>query len=173
MQIKLMPIFGLERACLVREDYTGCGRPGVWHLEPVSDDFKLQVRRRGPMNLDVTRVQFSLAPSKAGTYNNQQGKTVRTPRGEPLGHCIDFSKPEYFTEDEYTQHVYMILGRAQRLSWSLFRNLPQAEDGDVDFAVFENGPPDYISSFLRTLEVGACRSLCCFVVVVFVVSLFL
>lgn len=84
----------------------------------------------------------------AGTYNNQQGKTVRN-----MGHTIDFSKPDYFTNDEYTQHVYMILGRATCLEWSLFRNLPMLEDGsDIDFTVFEHGPPGYIAEFLKRLE---------------------
>ena len=40
------------------------------------------------------------------------------------------------------------------MQWSLFRNLPTTADGDVDFAVFENGPPLYISQFLRELEAG-------------------
>jgi len=84
----------------------------------------------------------------AGTYTNQQGKTVRN-----MGHTIDFSKPDYFTHDEYTQHVYMILGRATCLEWSLFRNLPMLEDGsDIDFTVFEHGPPGYIAQFLKRLE---------------------
>ena len=84
----------------------------------------------------------------AGAYNNQQGKTVRN-----MGHTIDFTKPDYFTQDEYTQHVYMILGRATCLEWSLFRNLPMLEDGsDIDFTVFEHGPPGYIAQFLKRLE---------------------
>ena len=99
--------------------------------------------RREEIYLDVTRVQYPLAPWMAGTYNNQQGKTVRN-----MGHTVDFSKPDDFTKDEYTQHVYMILGRATCLEWSLFRNLPMLEDGsDIDFTVFEHGPPGYIASF--------------------------
>ena len=114
----------------------------------------MTVRRGGQFSVTVTRVQFGLAPSKAGTYNNAQGKTIREADGTPLGHCIDFSKPDYFTDEEYTQHVYMILGRARCMQWSLFRNLPTGADGDVDFAVFENGPPSYISQFLGELEAG-------------------
>ena len=73
-----------------------------------------------------------------------------------MGHTIDFRKPEYFTDDEYTQHAYMILGRATSLNHSLFRNLPLSEDGqDIDFTVFENGPPRYISEFLQRLEADA------------------
>ena len=136
------------------EDYTGQGLPGVWLLEPVSDDFSMSVRRGGQFSLTVTRVQFGLAPSKAGTYNNAQGKTIREADGSALGHCIDLTRPDYFTHDEYTQHVYMILGRARSMQWSLFRNLPTTADGDVDFAVFENGPPAYIAQFLRELEAG-------------------
>ena len=58
---------------------------------------------------------------------------------------IDCAKPEYFTSDEYYQHVYMILGRATCLEWSLFRNLPVLPDGsDIDFSIFEHGPPQYV-----------------------------
>ena len=95
----------------------------------------MSVRRGGQFSLTVTRVQFGLAPSKAGTYNNAQGKTIREADGSALGHCIDLTRPDYFTHDEYTQHVYMILGRARSMQWSLFRNLPTTADGDVDFAV--------------------------------------
>ena len=122
--------------------------PGIWHLDPSEDNFRFRIRRRGEIYLDVTRVQYPLAPWMAGTYNNQQGKTVRN-----MDHTIDFSKPDYFTSDEYTQHVYMILGRATCLEWSLFRNLPMLQDGsDIDFAVFEHGPPGYIAQFLKRLE---------------------
>ena len=132
------------------DDYTGEGLPGIWHLDPCEDEFRLRIRRRGEIYLDVTRVQYPLAPWMAGTYNNQQGKTVRN-----MGHTIDFSKPDYFTAEEYTQHVYMILGRATCLEWSLFRNLPMLPDGsDIDFDVFEHGPPQYIADFLKRLEAG-------------------
>ena len=130
------------------DDYSEQGLPGIWHLDPSEDTFRLRIRRRGEIYLDVTRVQYPVAPWMAGTYNDQQGKTVRN-----MGHTIDFSKPDYFTNDEYTQHVYMILGRATCLEWSLFRNLPLLEDGsDIDFSVFEHGPPGYIAEFLKRLE---------------------
>ena len=133
------------------DDYTGERRPGIWHLDPSEDTFRLRIRRRGEIYLDITRVQYPIVPWTAGTYNNQQGKTVRD-----MGHTIDFRKPEYFTDDEYTQHAYMILGRATSLNHYLFRNLPLSEDGqDIDFTVFENGPPRYISEFLQRLEADA------------------
>lgn len=137
----------------IGDDYTGECMPGVWHLDPIEDSFTLRIRRRGEVHLNVTRVQYPLAPWMAGTYNNQQGKTVRN-----MGHTIDFNKPDYFTTDEYVQHVYMILGRATCLEWSLFRNLPMLEDGsDIDFTVFEHGPPGYIAQFLKRLEDWFCR----------------
>ena len=78
------------------DDYTGEGLPGIWHLDPSEDNYRLRIRRRGEVYLDVTRVQYPLAP---------------------------------------------------------FRNLPMLPDGsDVDFAVFEHGPPGYIAQFLRRLE---------------------
>ena len=91
---------------------------------------------------------LALAPWMAGVHNNQQGKILRN-----IGLTIDFSKPAYFASDEYTQHVYMILGRATSLEWTLLRNLQVLPDGsDIDFSVFEHGPPQYIVDFLKRLE---------------------
>ena len=69
-----------------------------------------------------------------------------------VGHTIDLSKPQYFSADDYTQHLYMILGRSQALEYSLLRNVPEDEHGDVDFSIFESGPPAYIAQFLDRLE---------------------
>ena len=70
-----------------------------------------------------------------------------------MGHTVDFKKPDYFTPEEYVQHVYMITGRSTCLEHCLFRNLPMQEDGqDIDFSVFEHGPPAYIAQFLARLE---------------------
>ena len=131
------------------DDYTGRALPGVYLLEPSEDNFSISLRRRGELQLDVTRIQFPLAPSAAGTFNNSQGKTVR---GQ--GHTIDCTRPSYFGRDVYIQHLYMILGRAQSLQYSLFRNFPTLENGDVDWSFFENGPPQYIADFLDRLEAG-------------------
>ena len=69
--------------------------------------------------LDVTRIQYPLAPLAAGTYNNDQGKTIKGVDG----HTIDFSKPDYFSADDYTQHLYMILGRILPSFWFVWRTL--------------------------------------------------
>ena len=130
-----------------QEDYTGQLLPGVWHLEPSEDSFRVQLHRKGALMLDVTRIQYPLAPLAAGTYNNAQSKTIKG-----VGHTIDFSKPDNFSADDYTQHLYMILGRAQALEYSLFRNLPKTPEGDIDFSIFETGPPAYIAEFLDRLE---------------------
>ena len=129
------------------DDYTGRALPGVYLLEPSEDTFNISLRRRGELHLDVTRIQFPLAPLAAGTFNNSQGKTVRD-----QGHTIDCTRPSYFSRDVYIQHLYMILGRAQALQYSLFRNFPTTENGDVDWSLFENGPPQYIADFLHRLE---------------------
>ena len=131
------------------DDYTGQTLPGVYLLEPSEDNFSISLRRRGELHLDVTRIQFPLAPLAAGTFNNSQGKTVRN-----QGHTIDCTRPSYFSRDVYIQHLYMILGRAQALQYSLFRNFPTTENGDVDWSLFENGPPQYIADFLHRLEAG-------------------
>ena len=70
------------------DDYTGRTLPGVYLLEPSEDSFSISLRRRGELHLDVTRIQFPLAPLAAGTFNNSQGKTVR---GQ--GHTIDCTRP--------------------------------------------------------------------------------
>ena len=135
------------------DDYSGAGLPGVYFLQPVEDNFVMTVRRRGDLRLDVTRVQFPLAPLAAGTYNNSQGKTVR---GQ--GHTIDLQRPHYFTRDVYLQHLYMILGRSTELAFSLYRNMPMCETtGEIDWSLFECGPPHFVSDFLSRLEVGSLK----------------
>ena len=103
--------------------------------------------------LDVTRIQYPLAPLAAGTYNNAQGKTIKG-----VGHTIDFSKPDYFSADDYTQHLYMILGRAKAFKYSLFRNLTETPEGDIDFSILK-------LAHLRTLPSFwiVWRTLMCFV----------
>ena len=144
-----------ERSCWKSDqdrgdDYSGAGLPGVYFLQPVEDNFVMTVRRRGELRLDVTRIQFPLAPLAAGTYNNSQGKTVR---GQ--GHTIDLQRPHYFTRDVYLQHLYMILGRSTELAFSLYRNMPMCEaTGEIDWSLFECGPPHFVSDFLSRLEAG-------------------
>ena len=58
----------------------------------------------------------------------------------------------------------MILGRAQALQYSLFRNFPTTENGDVDWSLFENGPPQYIADFLHRLEAGKSIKINCDVI---------
>ena len=55
-------------------------------------------------------------------------------------------------DEEYFQHVYMIMGRARKLEWVLIRNFPYAPDGEPDWSVFESGPPAYLCEFLEVLE---------------------
>ena len=54
------------------------------------------------------------------------------------------------------------MGRATSLKHSLLRNLPLSEDSqDIDFTVFENGPPRYISEFLQRLEADTVNRVFC------------
>ena len=55
-------------------------------------------------------------------------------------------------DGEYFQHIYMILGRAQKLEWELIRSFPMTDEGEPDWGVFENGPPDYICEVFSILE---------------------
>ena len=130
------------------DDYTGQGRPGIYVLEPEQDEFFYMARRGGDVHVNNTRAQFPLAPLAAGTYNNSQGKTVR---GQ--GHTIDLQRPQYFTRDVYLQHLYMSLGRSTALAFSLYRNMPMCEaTGEIDWTLFEGGPPHFVADFLSRLE---------------------
>lgn len=107
---------------------------------------------RKKKGLDVTRVQVPLGPEQQVTYQNIQGQTVKGPSGEPKGFVLDMFRPASMRGElrdaEYFQHVYMGMGRARKLEWLLLRNFPTTAEGEPDFSVFENGPPDYINKFL-------------------------
>ena len=161
-----LPLYLEVRVIGSTTDYTGTNRPGVFFLEPVGDSWTLRYRlsttvshphalkkRRTQITpVAMTRYQIPAAPETVGTYNNFQGKTVQGPSGEPCGHTIDLMKPDYMSKDEYKQHVYMILGRAKKLEWTLLKNFPHEEDGELDLEVFESGPPDYIIRNMEELE---------------------
>ena len=156
------------------QDYTGLGKPGVWHLEPTCDEWVLhyklhytinhpcstpkRMKKTNSLEVQMTRCQVPAAPERVGTFQNMQGKTVRGPDKEPLGHTIDLHKPDYFHGGEYKQHLYMILGRATSLDYCLFDNFPMDEDGFPDWHWFEEGPPDYLVHFLEELERRAATS---------------
>ena len=157
------------------EDYTGQGRPGVYHVEPVQDDWKLPANRvvtvdhpnaarlkrvrltsRKDKTIDVSRTGVPLAPEHQVTFQNIQGQTVRGPEGQPKGLVVDLFRPHSMRGEErdaeYFQHVYMALGRARKLDWLLLQNFPRAEDGSFDWTVFENGPPDFLIEFTQRLR---------------------
>ena len=49
----------------------------------------------------------------------------------------------------------MALGRAQKLKWMLLRNFPRTEEDELDWSIFEKGPPDFLVEFLDALDVRA------------------
>ena len=154
------------------EDCTGLGKPGVWHLIPRKDTWEMPIetiatidhpgapcRKRIKQNtrtkkptLEVASCQIPLTHEDDATFQNWQGKTARGPEGQPKGFVIDLYRPSYMGKEEYFQHVYMSLGRGQKLEWELFRNFPADDAGDLDWSVFESGPPAYLCEFLRVLE---------------------
>ena len=149
------------------EDYTGMGRPGVFLVEPQGDTWVLdyrtsmhinhplaagRVRQTKKTKVTVRRFQVPLAPERVGTYQGQQGKTIRGADKEPLGHTIELRRPAYMEVGEYKQHLYMILGRARSLDWCLFQNFPWAPEGGADWSLFETGPPDFLVHVFRVLE---------------------
>ena len=101
--------------------------------------------------VEVTRHQLPFTDEDVGTYQNWQGKTSRGPEKEPKGLVIDLYKHN-LGKDEVFHHVYMILGRAQKLEWVLLRNFPHTADGEPDWSVFESGPPAYLCEFMEALE---------------------
>ena len=113
------------------------------------------MRQSKIMNISVRRFQLPLAPERVGTYQGQQGKTIRGPDKEPLGHTVDLRKPAYMDTSEYKQHLYMILGRARALDWCLFQNFPLDATGEPDWSLFEAGPPDFLVHFFSVLEAAA------------------
>ena len=163
-----LPLYVEFRVDEATEDYTGLGRPGVWFLEPTTEEWTLYYKLRCTVNhprasrapkpssfeVQMTRCQIPGAPEPVGTYQNMQGKTARgpAPQKEPRGHTIDLQKPEYMSPSEYAQHLYMILGRATSLDYCLFVNFPHDDEGVPDWHWFEDGPPDYVVHFLRELE---------------------
>ena len=64
-------------------------------------------------------------------------------------------RPRNMGDAEYFQHIYMILGRARKLEWLLLRNFPLDADGEEDWSIFEQGPPDYLCEFMEKLELRA------------------
>ena len=164
------------------EDYTGLGKPGVWHLEPETDDWALPVKRsytidhpnaprakrvkvtaKKATKVDVTRTQVPLAPEFPVTFQGIQGTTVRGPEHQPKGLILDLFRPQTMRgeerEPEYFQHLYMGLGRARKLEWMLLRNFPRDEHGEPDWSIFEGGPPDFLVEFLEALERKAKQTL--------------
>ncbi|CAK0852500.1 unnamed protein product, partial [Prorocentrum cordatum] len=156
-------------------DYTGLKKPGVYHLEPVQDEWELPVTREFTVNhpgaarakpvvakskrkkgLEVTRTQLSWAPEDQLTFQSIQGRTIRGPEGEPKGFVVDLFRPGTMQGEErqaeYFQHVWMVLGRARRLEWMLLQNFPRDEStGDLDWSILEQGPPDYLIEFMGRL----------------------
>jgi hypothetical protein len=152
------------------EDYTGLGKPGAWHLKPKENKWDLPIDTLATINhpgaprpktvklrakrhaeVKVLRCQLSLTHEDDMTYQNAQGKTVRGPEDQAKGFVIDLFRPPNMLDEEYFQHVYMIMGRARKLEWVLMRNFPFTPDGEPDRSIFENGPPAYLCEFLDVL----------------------
>ena len=160
------------------EDFTQTGKPGVWHLEPREDSWKFEIEQSVTIDhpgaarpkvkqqtskkkklIDVASCQIPLTHEDDMTFRNAQGKTIRGPEKQPKGFVLDMYRPSHWSNkddgrpsDEYFQHVYMGLGRAQKLDWMLLRNFPTTEEGELDWAIFERGPPKFLREFMEALE---------------------
>ena len=102
--------------------------------------------------VEVASVQIPLTHEDDMTFQNVQGKTVRGPENQPKGFVVDLFKPRNHTKEEYFQHLYMVLGRARKLDWLLLRNFPHTPDGELNWSIFEKGPPAYLCEFMAALE---------------------
>ena len=87
------------------------------------------------------------SPSSWWNLPELSRETVQGMNREPVGHTIDLLKPDHMSPKEYTQHVYMILGRTTE--WTLLKHFPRDEGGGIDMDGFETGPPEYI---IKNLE---------------------
>ena len=178
-----LPLYVEVRFDDCTEDYAGPGKPGVWHAEPTTDSWALPRDRCLTINhpnaarpkrvkvtgkkkqttVEVRRTGLPLGPELVVTYQNVQGQTIRGPEGQPKGFVLDMYRPSTMRgegrEPEYFQHIYMGLGRARRLEWVLLRNFPRTAGGELDWGIFENGPPDYLVEFLQVLDKLAARTL--------------
>ena len=162
------------------EDYTGLGKPGVWYLSPQQVAWNLpmdevatidhpgalrtktiKLTSRKHRTVEVWRCQLPLTHEDDMTFQNAQGKTIRGAEEhdangkavrEPKGFVVDLYKPPSMMVDEYYQHVYMILGRARKLDWLILRNFPRSADGEPDWSIFEQGPPQYLCEFIQALQ---------------------
>ena len=72
---------------------------------------------------------------------------------------LDLLRPDYLAPAEYFQYVYMGVGRARKLDWILLRNFPTSADGELDWSIFEKGPPDFLCDFMEALEDRARKTL--------------
>ena len=104
-----------------------------------------------------------LRTTRQVTFQNIQGQTIRGPEGEPKGYVLDMYRPQTMRgserDPEYFQHIYMGLGRAQKLDRVLLRNFPRTSDDELDWSIFEDGPPDYVVKFMGQLERLAAKTL--------------
>ena len=160
----------------IGEDYTGLGKPGVWHVTPKEDTWQCPqdkiftvgnpgsagakrvkvIGKKRKVMVAISRTALPLAPELVVTYQNVQGQTVRGPEGQAKGFVLDLFRPMSMQGDlkdaEYFQHVYMGMGRPRKLEWMLLRNFPRHKDGALDWSIFENGPPDYLVKFEAELK---------------------
>ena len=146
-------------------DFTGTGRPGVYLVEPTNADWDLQYQATAivnhpnevPKRKKVPRIkvglrssQLPIAPAGVGTFNNMQGKTAKDEKSVPMGHTIDLKLLD--GNDDKWLHYYMILGRATSLATTLLLNFPEDANGEPDWTIFENGPPEYLIHVFAELE---------------------
>ena len=165
VQLDRLPRWVALRMHGEREDYTGTGKPGYLIMEPVNGEWEFKYQATGIINhpnakpvlqkaakttVAMTSSQLPLAPAGVGTFNNCQGKTARDEIGVPMGHTVDLKLTQR-GEDDWA-HYYMILGRATSLSTTLLLNFPRKDNNDLDWSIFEGGPPQYMLHVFENLK---------------------
>ena len=97
-----------QRALALR---SGAHLPPQMRLpEPLRPDDPCNLTKLG--RLSALDLDGSVTLIGASTREHQKQRPTKSIKW--LGHTVDCSRPEYLVADDYTQHLYMILGRAQR-----------------------------------------------------------
>ena len=87
MKCDLLPLYVEVRFDACHEDYTGLGKPGVWHLEPTTDDWKFPQKKCSqwiiPMPPVPTARHHMLLASSAEPRPLQEAVPIKVELGMP------------------------------------------------------------------------------------------
>ena len=88
--------------------------------------------------VQISRIQFPLAPEKVRTVQTAQGLSMDSA-------VMTLAKPDKMGKDDHWMHVYVMLSRVRTMEQLLLFSLP-------DIKLFEQGPPAFIQEAKQKLE---------------------